>query len=356
MFNRTKVIDRTYGIVGLRQPLDPVFTLALDIANLASDSGYFVNDNPFVKLQWWLDTQDYKGINASEMNLRLKQIQQLAISDVCNMVFNKSAYIDRSPLYRFPQNNVATETLPAGFVGIKIKVADKRNIAFEIPRILLSFSGTGTFKLMLFNTSVPDPIEEQEITITGKNQSEDLNWVVDNSGDYYKGDYYLGYLTNGLSIEPFKRENNNAGVMSEIENLCFSSVKYTSHLTETMPDTDDEEGASETWGFNPDFFVRYDYTDLIDQNKTIFAKAIDYRMQIAFLSEYIASNRSNRGQRNANEITNIIIELNGQSEDTGIPKAGLNELLSAQISMIKSEVEKLNNSYFINGPVKLVQS
>ena len=49
-FDKTKVETGLSGLVGYRPSLDPNF-FVLDATNLQSDSGYYVNDNPFAEIE-----------------------------------------------------------------------------------------------------------------------------------------------------------------------------------------------------------------------------------------------------------------------------------------------------------------
>ena len=72
MFNKNK-IDSIYGIVGLRGSDNPTYQI-LDAANLASTSGYFVDDNPYCKIELYKDNQDYSNISDAEFNTNIKQL------------------------------------------------------------------------------------------------------------------------------------------------------------------------------------------------------------------------------------------------------------------------------------------
>ncbi len=61
MFNKNK-IDTLYGIVGLRGSDNPLYKI-LDVENSLSTSGYFVDDNPYCKIELYKDNQDYSDIS-----------------------------------------------------------------------------------------------------------------------------------------------------------------------------------------------------------------------------------------------------------------------------------------------------
>ena len=189
MFNISIVTTGLLGLVGYRQPFDPAFT-TLNAANLTSRSGLIVNDAAFAKLEYLKDAQDFDAISDVDFNTFLQNKQKESIINVCNAVFNESVYIDKQVLYKNAFNKVDTETLPDGFVCFEIEVTQKKNVAFEIKRILLDFDGTGDIELLLFNTAQKAPLFTKVITITSDHQAEELGWVIDNLVDTYKGEYY----------------------------------------------------------------------------------------------------------------------------------------------------------------------
>lgn len=201
MFQVDKISTSLLGIVGFRQPYNPKYAI-IDADNLESTSGLFINDNPYAKVEFIKDNTDYISISDVDFNLFLKDMQKSSIVSVCNQVFSAFDFIDRNLLFKHASNKTQTETLPNGFVGYKIKVSDAKNTAFKINKVILNFSGTGVVDLILWNTGRLEALETKTITIASDNQVEELNWVLDNSGTTYKGDYYIGYVSTGLSVTP----------------------------------------------------------------------------------------------------------------------------------------------------------
>lgn len=357
MFNKLKIQADLYGIVGLNQPYDPNYQI-LDADNQVSRSGYYATDNKYVKVEYLKENQDYAQISDSDFNLELKRIQETAISHVCNRVFNDVDYIDRQVLYKFAQNRINTETMTKGFICHKIEVSTKKNIAFEITRVILNFKGTGTFKLMLFNTSQDTPIFEKDITITSTNQVEPLNWRVDNSGETYKGEYYFGYLTgDGFivdDLQPFKRDYENSNVESCITHLYTQKYLFKDHETETLPDLTKESSVDTATGLNPDITVFDDFTDLITQNEMLFAYAINLAFQKALIEVYLGSRRSNRDQRESQfKAAELRAEIDGIRGEGVVNVRGINPELLSEISNLKEQITKLREGYF-GGRIKVL--
>jgi hypothetical protein len=348
MFQVGKISTKLYGIVGLRDSFNPAYTL-LDADNQISRSGYYITDNAYVKLEYIKDSQDYKDASDANINLYIKRLQESSIVNVCHRVFNRFDYLDRNLLYTNAQNRINQEILVDGFVGYRIEVSKYNDIAFEIKRVLLDFDTLGDFKLMLFNTSSATPIQEKDITITAKTQEVVLDWKVDNSDITYKGDYYLGYIKTATTPIPFKRDYENANVMSNFTNLYIEKIRVVGHLTETLFDLSLQEGLSESTGLNPDITIYEDYTDLIVNNETLFARAISLDFSIAVLREQLNSLRTNSNQRLAEQQSlKILAEIEGTSGDNALKLIGLRSLLNGEIEQISNEIDKLKRGYFNN--------
>jgi len=349
MFNVNKIKAGFYGVVGFRQPYNPSYAI-IDAPNQVSRSGHYVTDNPFVKIEYLKDTVDYADISDADFNTILKNMQEESITNVCGNVFNNSDYIDRQVLYPYAQNKVNTETLQLGLITHKISVSIKKNIAFEITRILLDFEGAGDIELMLFNTADENPIFTKTITITAKHQEELLNWKVDNSGNTYKGEYYLGYRSNAAALgtlKPYKRDYERSDIPSNITYLNIEKIQFVGHTTDTLPDLTTEESYDEASGLNPDITVYEDYTDLILQNEILFAKAINLDLQINSLGHYLSSLRSNKNERHSERISiRILQEIEGQNGEGIVKITGLRPQLTRSLSLISKEIDVIKKGYF----------
>jgi len=346
MFTANKIADGLLGIVGFRQPYNPAYAV-LDAENVLSTSGLFVNDNPYAKIEFIKDNQDYKDISDEDFNILLKDMQKSSIISVCNQVFNEFDFIDRNVIYKNASNKTNVETLPDGFVGYKVKVSNAKNTAVSINRVILDFDGTGEINLLLFNTGKKEVVETKTIEIVSDNQVEELNWTLDNSGTTYKGDYYIGYITNGISVSPFKREWNNANVMSSFKGLCIEKIFVDGHASNELFDLTLIDGLSQDTGLNLDMSVYDDYTDFILNNKMLFAKAISLDFTIRCLQMYVSSIRSNSNERKAQELyQKIMIEIEGtKGSDSLISVTGLREQVLGEVLQLKQEVKKLKTGF-----------
>lgn len=349
MFDNSLIKSSLYGVVGTKNPYDPTFAI-IDANNQISRSDFYSTDNPFCKISSLKETQDYADISDADFNTMLKEMQENAIISVSKMVFNDSDFIDRNLIYKYAQNLQNVETLPSGFVGYKLEVSEENDIAVEIKRVLLNFQGTGNITLILWNTGSKTALESQLITITSDSQEVELNWRLDNTGTTYKGEYYVGYLTDGITVTPYKRDWENSNVISNIKKICIEPVYVSGHNTNTLFDLNDVNGLTECNGLNFDITVFKDYTDLIINNEMLFARAINLAFQINFLSVYSSSIRHNEGRRNGDNLVRIIQEIEGQSGEGGVVKVtGLKPMLIGEVALIKTEIDRLRAGYFYDG-------
>ena len=341
MINITKIQTALSGLVGFKQPYNPDYAI-VDSTNQASSSGYYVTDNPYAKIEYIKDNQDYVDISATGFNLLLSDIKNSSISSVCNQVFSDYDFIDRTLLFKNASNKAEVEVLPTGFVGYQIRVTSQKNIAFKISRVLLDFQGTGTFTLLLWNTAKKATIQSKVITITTDHQEVTLDWVVDNTDTTYKGEYYIGYIANSLTVTPYKRDWNAGNVLSSPTYLQVESVIVPNHLTTTLFDLDDVDGLSEDSGLNLDITVYEDYTDFIVNNKMLFARAIQINGIIGCIQLYLSSLRSNSNQSQAGQLyEKLMIELKGTANESTVKVIGLENQLLGEIASIRTEIGKL---------------
>lgn len=350
MFNKTKAIAALTGLVGYDQPFNLDYD-DVDDTNLGATSLRKVTDHQYCKIEYLLDCQDYKDITVAQFNTLLTRWINNSISNVLDGVFNFDPdFIDRQVLYQYANNKQTTDTLPAGFVGYRVRQSLEKNMAFEITRDILEFSGIGTVNLLLFSSAKRAPIFNQSVAITSTLQEQVLNWKVDNTAEFYKGEYYYGYLTSGMSIAPFKRDYQNSNVKSLLTFMSLENIQVPNVSTEILWDLENIDGADESWGLNPDISVYYDYTDSIIQNGRLFAKAIQLQSQIECLRVIDGSIRSNLNQRLGKEMLGkIMVEIEGAEFESGVKKIGIKQELLSEMNKIRKEMKRIKDGYFATG-------
>jgi hypothetical protein len=351
MNNINKIQTALAGLVGFRQPINPDYAI-VDADNQISESGYFVTDNAYAKIEYIKDNQDFLDITDEDFNLHLLQIKHSAIANVCNQVYKDFDFIDRDLMYKNASNKIDLITLPNGFVGYKIGVTSKRNIAFSINRVLLDFDGTGSITLMLWNTAKKQPLFTKVINITSDHQEELLDWTIDNASATYKGDYYIGYNTNGLTVSPYAREYENAGQLTDYVGIDLEKVFVAGHNTTTLFDLKAKEGISEDIGLNFDISIYEDFTDFTINNRRLFARAVQLDCIIYCIQMYMSSLRNNSNNSASNILyEKMMIDLEGVATNRSISVKGLKNQLVSEITQIKEEIEKLRTGVFKSGKI-----
>lgn len=351
MVNISYIQTALQGLIGFKQPFNPEYAI-VDAENQLSESGYYVTDNSYAKVEYIKDNQDYLGISDIDFNLLLKGIVSSSISSVINQVFIESDFIDRDLMFKHSSNKQEVVTLPNGFVGYEIEISKERNKSFSINRVLLDFEGTGDIELILWNTSSKTPLFTKTITIVKDHQEELLNWTLNNTDTTFKGEYYIGYLTDGLTVSPYKRQYDDANVMTEFINLEIERVFVKNHNSQTLFDLSLEEGMYDDIGLNFDISVYDDFTDFIINNKRLFARAIQLESIIYCIQMYMASLRNN-GNNIESKILyeKMMIDLEGVATNRSITVKGLKNKLVTEITMIRAEVEKLIKGFSKKGQI-----
>jgi len=346
MFDKNTIQEKLRGLVGFKPSLDPSF-FSLDSDNQDSRSGYFFNDVPYAKLEALKDTQDFAGIDETQFNALLKDLNNNAITSVCNAVFtnaNTPSFVDRQKLYKYAINKAHLETtLKNGFVGHRFQFENRPNVTAELTTLTLDFQGTGDIEILLYNTQQLAPIQSQIVTIDSDHKEVKLNWKMTSQN----GDYYLGYIFDG-SLTPYKRDYETSNIES-----CFTYLYQEKRMIEgftggNMWDLQLSSTNSGTTGLNPDITIYNDWTDLIVQNEQLFANAIYLQGAISFLNYVKSSIRSNKTQRlSEQQLIAIQQTIEGQEGSSVVRVTGLRPSLGEQIKLISQRVEELRKGYFV---------
>lgn len=343
-FDAVDISNRLYGIVGLRESFDPTKAI-LNAENQESRSGYFANDNTYVKVDMVKDSQDFKDITYEQFNEYLANLQKAAIKQVCNNIFDEPDFRERQLVYQYAINKVNTYQLPEGFACYKIYKRKDNNVAFKINRVILDFEGTGTINLQLYSSQQTTPLFEKEITINSPDQVEDLGWVVNNTGVDYKGQYLLGYVTNS-DLRPYIRDYEGSDYFTYFRDIFVDDRIFLDHTTSRIPNLDLDSGVGEYIGINPDITVYDDYTDLILREEQLLAKAIDLQYQITLLNSYSSSSRSNLNERYGKDFFNkIAIHINGLNRPDSVRITGVKEVLHSEINQIRKQLQKIKKGF-----------
>jgi hypothetical protein len=347
VINVSAIQGSIYGIVGWRQPDNPDYAI-VDSDNLLSGSGYYFTDNPFVKIEYLKDTMDYAEASDAEFNTYLDRLQNTAIANVMNRVFNEADHHEQGVCYPYANNKISTLDLTANtFLGYRIWSPLQKNTVVEISKVFLEFEGTGTIKILLFNSAKKAPIQSKEVSLSDDFIKEvALNWKLDNTSGFYKGEYYLGYLADtaiSAGLKPYKRDFDNALLPGCFKDTYFELISAPNVTAEELFDISNLDGLDDPSGLNPYFVVYDDFSDYAIQSKALFGRAIYLQGVINVIEGYFATERSNRGQRLTEQIiADALVQVEGSPEN-GI--VGLKTQLGTEIKQIQKEINKLKEGY-----------
>jgi hypothetical protein len=344
MINPAKIRSASSGLVGIRQPSNPDYAI-FDAQNLLSSSGYFIDEVALFKGEYFIDAFCSKDDSASQQNDKYRDLIGDSAVSVANRVYNKPDFIDREVFYSHANNYTKLNTsLNDGFVGYKLQLDDTKNSAFKISRLWIEVDNAvdTDVDIILWNTHDFDPIQTKTVSVLASKKSQQvvLNWVIDNV-DFYKGDWYIGYVYDGTLV-PYEREYENSSVKNNVKSFDWRSVYFPNHMVSTLPDLDQEyDLGGEYNGLNLDVSVYMDFTNFVVQNLNLFSRAIQLQSAIQVLHSFVSSNRSNLNERYAKEMKPTIMAFLKGTKGTGLNEKGLENHLTSEITMIQSEIEKL---------------
>lgn len=344
MFDVRLIKQGLSGLVGFRQPANPAFAV-VDTENQASVSGLFVTDNPYAKIEYLKANSDYAKISDEDFNKMLKNIRETSVMNVCNQVFNEPDFIDRNLVYSNTLNKVETEQLPVGFIGYKIVLDSKKNIAFRINKAILELSTSGNMDLLVYNSSLKEPIFTHSITYTDYYNVEEVDIMVNDLG-FHKGTFYVGFLSDG-SLETYKRSYLDSNLKNSITCMDIHSIYVPEHTSTDLFDQTKVRDYANYIGLNLDITIIDDHTDFILTNKYLFSRAIYIDAIISCLNIYAASLRRNMNQMNSDELySRIMLEIEGtRPDDNVIHIRGLRPEMLYEISQIREQLLKLKQGF-----------
>jgi len=339
MFDVTNIQEGLVGLVGVRQPYDPTYAV-FDAVSLTSESGLYLDDMPYWKAEYFIDSALGSAYTPTQVNESLLNIFKGASVDVCNHVFNKIDLIDRQILYTNAQNKINPETtLNSGFLGYRFRMSKQKDLAFRINKLILEFEGVGDVKIMLFNSYESAPVQEKTVTISSNYQTEELNWVINNTATY-KGEYYIGFIYDG-TLTPYKRDYRDSSDQNGVKELCIDKVQVIGHVTDTLFDLTQVRSLGENTGLNLDITVYEDFTDFVLNNKIMFARSVQMASCINVYNRFVSSNGSHIQERYSKDLIISIMRIVKGTIGDGFKDVGLQTLLDNSITSLREEIQKM---------------
>ena len=300
-------------LVGFKQPTEAKYAI-VDAGNLTSESGLYFNSDfsPLVTIRNIIESVQEVGISGANFNNLLERYANTATIQVMNAAYPGIDLIENKVLY--PNYSDKSYTLDNGtdFVGYEIKTSRRHDVSVQLNQVIHEFDKEGeTVKLLLFHSSLIDPIKTLEITtaLTASTVQALTNWILSYSLSVKGGRFYIGYLTSGLTAKAINRKSGEASVVNNGQHFVFTPIKVTGHNTETMFDINDIDYTGDTYGLNFDISSKFDYTSVLMNNAQTFATAIGYQFAANVLQLISTSTRINETNSSLSELARI--ELNG---------------------------------------------
>jgi hypothetical protein len=235
--------------------------------------------------------------------------------------------LDRDTLYTGGSDTAQTDAAGSQIAGLELATLNSRSIKYKITHIGLQLTQAQTLTLYLFHTSSPAPIDSQELNYTTANAQQWFEidgggWELDGAGTYYIAylqDDLAGQSINGIYDYSYTRY----GAMTYPGGEALITTAFTAdHSSATLWDVRRNAYSESTnYGLNAKFYANCDYTDLLIEQKHLFATAIRKQVAADTLKALLnnAEARTNRHQTNATP-EKIMFQLYGdpRGRDTSL--------------------------------------
>jgi len=366
MFNVADIITAGSDLVGWRESANSSYT-ALTDALKTSQSGYYVNDLPGIDFD-----MINKGLSGDQVsvNTYLQRVHESEITGLVNDFVNraKSKLGSRAILSNFDVANGTADvrdlaTKNARFIGWLITPRTSNNIKAEIIKIGLQLNAAQTLKLYLYETSQQSAIKTFDFNYTTPLSVQWLavtDFIVNYRGTYgTRQSYILGYYEydpnnvvtgqlTGSAVEfDFDCGCNNSPIRVFGEYVWIQPIEIpNSYLNYSggeylLPDFSDLTSfyCDASRGMFAKINVTCDLTNIILDNMITFAKALQYKIAVRVLDDFLASKRLNdmtdakRYREIAEDKRNMYWSfLNGWVDQTGFRHRGIMEDLVIDFS------------------------
>ena len=144
-------------------------------------------------------TQEDNGIDETNFNTYLQEMQSDVILKVLSGVFNKAEHLERKIMFeRFGRNDYLNQNTGA-FVGVRIQPAKKFDVTCQIDNVALKFNQNVSFNLYLFHDTQPYvSLASFPVTAVANQQTKvNIGSMLSYVGEVNEsGCYFLGYFQN----------------------------------------------------------------------------------------------------------------------------------------------------------------
>ena len=323
MINVADILSTYQGLVGFKNSANSdIVPIPSSNFLVDSDSGLYVNDISgidFALIEAILN-QDY----SSYVNYLTDVYNQTTIN-VITKFWND--YKQKQGAKELIENRVLVQemncyddkkSLDNFAYGFKLKPYNSNNIRLEATKFSLHSDTDATFTLYVYDTTKKAPIETKSITVTAKTAvsvdltksfiycqnngigtSELLILIYGYNSADYKASKQLPQNFYGYS-QPFKNESKYIGISNVVFDTSAWNYNASTEVYD-LPDLTKIATSCETWGMNIRLIAQCDYTQLLIDNKMLFAPIVQKAIAIRLFldgyatTEFNAVTESRRG-------------------------------------------------------------
>ena len=316
MYNHSTLSTELIGVVGWRQNADPSGVQLTALTS--SSSGLYFNDiHPALTFdnlvsiapQFDLIDSDPAAVNTAFTTWLTQKTEagiKKAISAwISHKVKTRTAknLLNDAQLFRTTGHIQDTDANESKVVGIEITPRRHKGIVTRIRRIALQLTDNQSVTVSLFHShstaAVGTPLVASYTASGGVQWFEVADdWILNPEGSYWI-EYDQRDIT-GNSINGLRDYNyDNRGATYYPGNKFFQSVSFANPGTDAAlwDISQNEYSLSTNYGLNVELDVRCDYTDLITDQKHLFADLIGYAVAMLLVRE-LGFNPSARVNRN----------------------------------------------------------
>lgn len=312
MINRTEIESCFTSLVGWRESAQaPACFSNLSVELTTSDSGLYVNDVAGMNLQL---INEVLGKDETSVNQFLEDMHNsCAIELINDFTINQRDKLNTKAL--LSNFNVGTkladirnkEPKRSRFVGFQIVPNASNSIKVELSQLGVQFDTNETLDIYFYCSTDLNPVKQQ--TISNTKQSS-IEWIAltDFIADYISqtqgsgAEYYIGYYEDDLTGQAIETHlgcqtcgNAPRKLWSKYMQLVPIEVQSgDTFLSRELFDTEAVGHTTATHGLHLKVNVECDITDVVCQNRPLFANALQKKIAIRLFWEAYNSDRINR--------------------------------------------------------------
>jgi hypothetical protein len=360
MKDLTKILAAFKKTVGFRNENQIVLATGLN----DSLSGLYVNSIPGISLQNINSQIFIKNNQQPEMTVSqyLDKIYEDAVIELINNFVNRSNVVLKSKEFFESGKNVSENltTKKANtdkFVGYLLNIANSKTLNLAIKSVFIQISKPQEVYLYLYEVNRREPINvfiidvEQSFNRTYNNISDCILQYENSNGTNLT--YLLGIYQADMDTDTefYTTKFNKQNKFSKL-NIAAVEIPQIAHNYNNNDDLYDLPEVSEIKFINDCFFgfeyeINADYTDLIINNKLLFAETLQYMIAKRIVGDCLYTNNNNviteiNRQNWSNLLTFIDMKIMGYTTD-----GGNNKVLGLLDGIVKN-FENIDNELFRN--------